>query len=199
MIKQRINIGIIESSVIIQEGIENLLLKGSPEIHTIHVQDIEDLNLNMHNKKLDYIIMSPAQILNRIKLFKNLKSENPDFKWFALVYSIFDKDILLLFDEVISLDDTRESIFRKIQKYKGKSESSHSGANLSDPLSEREIEVLKEVVRGRSNRDIGKVLNISIHTVMSHRKNISQKTGIKSQAGLTIYALTNNVISIEQI
>ncbi|HCE59175.1 MAG TPA: DNA-binding response regulator, partial [Prolixibacteraceae bacterium] len=50
-----------------------------------------------------------------------------------------------------------------------------------------------------SNKEIADVLNISIHTVMSHRKNIMQKTGIKSQAGLTVYALTNNILNVDSL
>jgi len=52
-------------------------------------------------------------------------------------------------------------------------------------------------VKGFSNKEVADNLNISIHTVISHRKNISQKTGIKSQSGLTIYAISNKIILIE--
>jgi DNA-binding CsgD family transcriptional regulator len=58
------------------------------------------------------------------------------------------------------------------------------------------LEVLKLVVAGMQNKEIADKLFISVHTVVSHRKNISQKTGIKSQAGLTIYAISNKVIDI---
>jgi DNA-binding CsgD family transcriptional regulator len=57
--------------------------------------------------------------------------------------------------------------------------------------------VLKLLVQGSSNKEIADKLNISIHTVVSHRKNIIQKTGIKSQAGLTIYAISNKIISLD--
>ncbi|HPH16806.1 MAG TPA: helix-turn-helix transcriptional regulator, partial [Bacteroidales bacterium] len=63
----------------------------------------------------------------------------------------------------------------------------------------REIQVLTELVKGLSNKEIADVLCISTHTVISHRKNIVQKTGIKSQAGLTIYALSNSIISLDSI
>ncbi|MGE5354496.1 MAG: LuxR C-terminal-related transcriptional regulator, partial [Acidobacteriota bacterium] len=42
-------------------------------------------------------------------------------------------------------------------------------------------------------------LFISPHTVITHRKNISQKTGIKSVSGLTIYAVVNNIIDIDKL
>ena len=64
-------------------------------------------------------------------------------------------------------------------------------------LSEREIDVLKLLVAGNANKEIADKLNISTHTVISHRKNISQKTGIKSVSGLTIYAVVKNIITID--
>ena len=63
-------------------------------------------------------------------------------------------------------------------------------------LSAREKEVLVCVAKGMINKEIADHLNISIHTVISHRKNISQKTGIKTVAGMTVYALLNKLIDI---
>jgi len=54
------------------------------------------------------------------------------------------------------------------------------------------------MVKGLSNKEISEKLNISIHTVISHSKNISRKTGIKSRSALAIYALTNKIISLEE-
>jgi len=66
-------------------------------------------------------------------------------------------------------------------------------------LSEREIEILKTVALGMTNKEIGDKLYISINTVISHRKNITDKLGIKTIAGLTVYALMNNVIKPEEV
>jgi DNA-binding NarL/FixJ family response regulator len=66
-------------------------------------------------------------------------------------------------------------------------------------LSERETEVLIQLVKGLSHKEIADKLNISIHTVTSHRKNIIEKTGIKSLSGLTIYAITKKIIPLEII
>lgn len=64
-------------------------------------------------------------------------------------------------------------------------------------LSEREREVLIELVHGLSNKEIADKLCISAHTVMSHRKSLMQKLNIHSPAGLTIYAIVNRLVSIE--
>jgi DNA-binding NarL/FixJ family response regulator len=71
--------------------------------------------------------------------------------------------------------------------------------NDSEELTSREKDVLKLVALGHSNKVIAEKLFISIHTVISHRKNITEKTGIKSISGLTVYAILNNLIDTETI
>lgn len=61
-------------------------------------------------------------------------------------------------------------------------------------LSEREIDVLKLIVKGLLNKEIAETLNISINTVLSHRKNITSKLGIKSVSGLSVYAMMHGYI-----
>ena len=68
-----------------------------------------------------------------------------------------------------------------------------------DTLSPREKEILVCVAKGMLNKEIADVNNISIHTVITHRKNITRKTGIKTVAGLTVYALLNNLIDINSV
>jgi two-component system nitrate/nitrite response regulator NarL len=63
-----------------------------------------------------------------------------------------------------------------------------------EPLTSREQTVLLELAQGKSNRDVAEALNISIHTVETHRKNIKRKLGISSTAGLTRYALEHGVL-----
>ena len=69
----------------------------------------------------------------------------------------------------------------------------------AEDLSAREKEILVCVARGMLNKEIADAENISIHTVITHRKNITRKTGIKTVAGLTVYALLNNLIDINTI
>ena len=194
MIKPVINIGIIEPSPIVIEGIESLLLKLPLRINIILIRDFEDMTSKNSLRNLDFLIINPTQLFNRVRQIKMFRFENPKIRWFGIVYAVFDKETLSNFDEIISIDDTRDTILKKIQKHIKSTDDRNSNS-----LSDREIDVLKEIVRGRSNKEIADVLNISIHTVMSHRKNIMQKTGIKSQAGLTVYALTNNILNVENI
>ncbi len=61
-------------------------------------------------------------------------------------------------------------------------------------LSSREIDVLKEIASGKIIKEIADSLNISVNTVLTHRKNISSKLGIRSVSGLSLYAMMNGII-----
>lgn len=76
--------------------------------------------------------------------------------------------------------DVLSGIFNQISK---------SDSNTNEELSAREIQVLQLIVKGSINRDIASQLNISLNTVLTHRKNITSKLGIKTVSGLTLYAL----------
>lgn len=66
-------------------------------------------------------------------------------------------------------------------------------------LSLREIEVLTLVVKGLTNKEVADRLNVSLTTIISHRKNITEKLGIKSMSGLTIFAITNGLVDPEAL
>ena len=68
-----------------------------------------------------------------------------------------------------------------------------------DALSDREKEILVSVAQGLLNKEIADRHNISINTVITHRKNITRKTGIKTVAGLTVYAILNGLIDINSV
>lgn len=66
-------------------------------------------------------------------------------------------------------------------------------------LSAREIEVLVLITRGLINKEIADKLNISLTTVISHRKNIVEKLGIRSVSGLTVYAVMHGYVEADRI
>ena len=66
-------------------------------------------------------------------------------------------------------------------------------------ISEREKDIIRCVASGKSNKEIAEQLFISPHTVATHRRNINSKLGIHSAAGLTIYAIINNIIDAKDI
>lgn len=68
-----------------------------------------------------------------------------------------------------------------------------------ETLSERERDVIIGVVQGMSNKEIADHLFISVNTVITHRRNIARKLQIHSAAGLTIYAIVNNLVDISAV
>jgi regulator of cell morphogenesis and NO signaling len=72
-------------------------------------------------------------------------------------------------------------------------------AVAKEQLSQRERDVLMCVVKGMTNKEIADTLCISIHTVLTHRRNIAKKLEIHSPAGLVIYAIVNGIVKVEEI
>ena len=68
-----------------------------------------------------------------------------------------------------------------------------------EALSEREKDIVRCVDKGTSNKEIADALFLSVHTVTTHRRNISSKLQIHTAAGLTIYAISNKLVNIEEI
>ena len=81
----------------------------------------------------------------------------------------------------------------------GMSPHAHTNTASEHDLSAREIEVLVLLTKGFINKEIADKLNISLTTVISHRKNIVEKLGIKSVSGLTIYAVMHGYVEADRI
>ncbi len=94
--------------------------------------------------------------------------------------------------------DNQQEILEKFQGFFSEDENPSQNSNGQNMLSDRETEVLKEVARGFSNKEIADKLHISINTVITHRKNITEKLGVKTVSALTVYALINNLIAPEE-
>jgi DNA-binding NarL/FixJ family response regulator len=196
LVKHLIHIAIIEPSHIIYEGLVNILLRSEYHFQIYRLENIDELEHPGLKDKIDIVILNPAQVQHNNRRFIQHKHSHPRFKWTGLVYSYFDKEIVSLFDCLINISDTHETIINTIYR-QVQFASQTNETTASDQITEREMDVLIQLVHGLANKEIADKLNISVHTVVSHRKNIIQKTGIKSQAGLTIYAISNKIISLD--
>jgi len=107
--------------------------------------------------------------------------------------------ILGAFDEVIYPDDAERTIFRKINLQVGLMQKKTGSYLKNNEISDREKDVLRLVAMGLTNKEIAEKLYISAHTVITHRKNITAKLGIKTIAGLSVYAVINKLVSFEDI
>lgn len=197
MTGKNLNILVIEPSYIIYEGLLNILNRTGHRYNISRIDELADIHEDELQKNAKIVLINPSLVQNQIKLFISLKKEMPDTQWIALIYSFFDQQLLSNFDDILSINDPPERIVNLLTKM------IHSGKPVlqtpqNESLSERETEVLRLLVNGNSNKEIADKLFISTHTVITHRKNISQKTGIKSVSGLTIYAVVHNIVSLER-
>jgi DNA-binding NarL/FixJ family response regulator len=193
--KQRVHIAVIEHSDLIFEGLFTLLQKHDQHFYLYRVQEVEELAPLGERVGLHLIITDTLVFQNRTNVLQRLRKSLPDIAWIGMVSTLTDQDILSRLDDSFTIVESTESIIGKINR------CLRSGSERIDDareqLSDRETDVLIHLAKGRSSKEIADLLNISIHTVNSHRKNITEKTGIKSLPGLTIYAITRNLIPVD--
>ena len=94
------------------------------------------------------------------------------------------------FDKVLPLDTPARQLRKAVERF-----FEQEDAALNDELTAREKEVLRLIALGNTNKAIAESLFISTHTVISHRKNITEKLGIKSIPGLTVYAIIQKIVA----
>lgn len=95
------------------------------------------------------------------------------------------------FDYLFNIDNPAQELVQHIKQHLNESITSVD----DEELSTREKEVLRLIAMGQTNKSIADTLYISTHTVISHRKNITDKLGIKSIPGLTVYAIIQKIVS----
>ena len=125
----------------------------------------------------------------------DMRLARPSMPVLAIVYQYVERDLLEAYDAVIDIRCHRGDVVRIIRDQLKKEKAADNVKERQDDyeLSERETDVLILVAQGLSSKEIADRLHISIHTVNSHRKNITRKTNIKSVAGLAMYAMLHNL------
>ena len=181
--KQRLLIA--EPSELIIEGLRSIL-DGQirfkllePEMRADH---LEERLLGAHP---DILLLNPTLVEN----VSSLRGEHP-MAIVALVYQYVERDALKQYDAVVDIRDSRAQIIETLAQ--ASPGAADTGRNYE--LTKRETAVLVQLAQGKTNKEIADALSVSVHTIISHRKNITHKTGIKSVAGLTVYAMLNNLI-----
>lgn len=106
-------------------------------------------------------------------------------------YMVNSRSNLTLINTSSGLDQIIDALNTLISRSVTTELSHQTGSN---ELSAREIQVLTLVVSGSINKEIAAELAISVNTVLTHRKNITAKLGIKTVSGLTLYALMHGYI-----
>ncbi len=190
-----LKIVIAESAVLIRSGLA-AILKRIPNltILPIEVASPETLRNYIHLHTPDIIIVNPT-FGGWFDLSSFRTEHNQNIKYIALLFTVINNNVLKEYDESISICDDIDEISSKINHLLHTEEEENGQENLS----QREKEIITCVVKGMTNKTIADKLFLSIHTVITHRRNIARKLQIHSSAGLTIYAIVNKLIALEEI
>lgn len=190
---------IIEPSTIVFAGLQSIIERMHIAESIYHVTELDTITQKLAQLRADLIIVNTAVFgFHKNLSIKSIFKDCTHASIIAFVSQYSDSQFLKQFDDIIDIYDDAQTISAKIRHIIEQDTIDITETDTTE-LSEREQEVLIAVVKGLINKEIASTLNISIHTVMSHRKNITRKTGIKSISGLTVYALFNNLIKQEDV
>ena len=197
--ENRKNVVLIVPSVLVARGFDSVF----SELGEFRVSGVlSDLgNVAEARLKLsgaDVIVVDPVvfEYTTRANV-RSVISQYSDAAVVSLQTINMSDEVLKQYDETVNIYDAPPVIIRKLRS--AISSRSEAPKQEGEELSAREKEILVCVAKGMLNKEIADYYNISIYTVITHRKNITRKTGIRTVAGLTVYALLNNLIDYSSI
>ncbi|PCH72205.1 MAG: hypothetical protein COB98_12015 [Flavobacteriaceae bacterium] len=192
--KKSAHILIIEPSSIIREGMASIISQKNPTYTFVKKASLKEALKKEGAATFNLIIVNPLVFNHSKNLWTRFSSYFKEVNVLGLISSFYDRDFYNGFTACVFVNDSEHTILLEIEKYLTlKLENNRTNENA---LSDREIDVLRLLAQGKSQKEIAEELFISIHTVVTHRKNISQKLGVKSTAALVIYAVANSIIDI---
>ena len=199
------------------------MMNHQPEIAIVEANTLTSLGLKTILER-----MIPMAVIRTFHSFGELTDDTPDmYAHYFISAQIYvehnafflprkRKTIVLAGDShqfqlsgvpILNIYQTEEGLVKDILKLH--QHAHHDGYPVKDmpptppttghELSAREIEVLVLITKGLINKEIADKLNIGLTTVITHRKNITEKLGIKSVSGLTIYAVMNGYAEADRI
>lgn len=183
---------IIHGSEIVQLGLSSILQRHF-NFYVSSFGSFQDF-LSSGEKFNGAALFITGQELSMQPDFKNFLAEQPGITSLVLLNQHPTEEQEPGF-HFICLDYSQTEIRNRIESVIGIVNDEKKPSELTD----REIEVLKLLAMGNSNKEIAAKLFISTHTVISHRKNISEKLSIRSASGLTVYAVLNNYIDTSNL
>lgn len=170
---------ILEPSYLIRKGLISFFREFKRIGLIFDAENFEDTE-GFNKRETIHILISTDEFIS-----------NFDDQEFALKY-IIKHDKKSEGPEILNILNSKDVLVDQITKDLDSLKSNHE--ETQDQLSAREVSVLIQVANGKTNKEIGDRLFISVHTVITHRKNITQKLGIKTVSGLTMYAIIHNLI-----
>jgi DNA-binding CsgD family transcriptional regulator len=190
-------ITIIIESGLMQIAFRNILKNFQPENPIAFKKTVEE-SLNGRSLPM-YLIIESKLIPQPVQFsLEKIKNKNPDSNILIVETSPLDESAWTYAKEVLSRNDSEETINKKLKHFFDNPQSEKT-IRSDNTISDREKEIVRLVALGKTNKEIGDTLFISPHTVITHRKNITAKLGIKTIAGLTVYAILNGLIEKEEM
>jgi len=196
----RLTVVLLESSYLVMAGVEQLLGE-LPGLLLTEVFDGSEKNLAQKIIKLkpNIIIINPDALeINTVTLINTLRTKNGCLL-IGLCAKNTPENVKSHFTACLNLDDGKFELLEEFKAILGKRIKNIKEEKIKTGISGREKTIIKEVVSGLTNQEIANKLFLSIHTVTTHRKNITNKLGIKTVSGLTVYAILNKIVDIHEI
>lgn len=194
--QETILVAVAETSAIVRSGLSVVLKRiDGFNVEVVEVTSKEGLQHCMDAHVPDILIVNP-QFEGWFDVAE-FKAAYPRaaIKIVSLICTIVDTNSLTNYDESINLFDDVESLEKKIHTLMNYPEEDDGETSLS----QREKEIIGCIVKGLTNKEIAEKLFISVHTVITHRRNITRKLQIHSAAGLTIYAIVNKLVELSDV
>lgn len=184
---------IFDTSYLIRTAIKNIIHSHLPSAQVLEYDKLEQLPSKIKKHK-PHCVFIGSQWESAIN-FNQIADAANKTDCIAICRDSIPPPELSACDEIFVIDDSKEKIDRSILKHLHLNDEQRKQAH---GLSKREVEIVHCVASGLTNNEIGDKLFLSLHTVKTHRKNITRKLGINSASGLTVYAIMNNIISLEE-
>ncbi len=195
-----VRIAVADASVIVRSGVV-VVLRHLPDVSVqpVEITSPEGLHDCMQAHVPDILIVNPTfGGWFNIETFKNTYGASA-VKIVALLSNLTDPALLKDYDDKITILDDPQAIGGIVDRLLHQGREEEDEDSEQESLSQREKEIIVCVVKGMINKEIADQLNISIHTVITHRRNISRKLQIHSPSGLTIYAIVNKLVDVNEI
>lgn len=186
---------VAEDNPIIREGLLQVLCRlTNIHVHAVAVATVHSLDDMLKLRPFHMVFASPDFCGNFD--IAQFKLKHPDIPCVGIISNISQLSQVGQFSGYITVCSSVDEISQAVLKSRELGGRKSSSALDTNVLSLREKEILVEIARGLSNKEIADKLNIAVYTVNTHRRNICQKLDIHSAAGLTVFALANGLMDV---
>lgn len=193
-----LKIAVAEQHVVVRMGILATLRRVfGGEASYLEVSQPADLDTHLASFMPSVVIVSPT-FGGLFDVGRWREKCSRETRFVALMSSVVGSTLSQHYDAQIGIFDTEEDIQNIFDILRGRNAETEAYTS-GEALSEREKEVVKGVVGGLTNKEIADKMNISVYTVLTHRRNIARKLNIHSSIALTIYAISNKIVDVQDV